>query len=179
MKGIHELEAPDRGRTSRSEPIPAPSKFAHPIFGNCIPQIDDFLPSGYTKEEMKMVNETRKIMGDATIDVSPTCVRVPVPCLPQRVDPGRNRAADHRRGGPRALGRRPGRDGGRRPHESAYPLAAAAAGTDDVFVGRIRQDLHRPNALLFWCVSDNLRKGAATNAVQIAEELLELEPARS
>ncbi len=63
---------------SRSAQPPAPSKFAHPIFGNCIPQIDDFLPSGYTKEEMKMVNETRKIMGDATIDVSPTCVRVPV-----------------------------------------------------------------------------------------------------
>ena len=59
----------------------------------------------------------------------------------------------------------------------AYPLAAAAAGKDDVFVGRIRQDLHRPNTLLFWCVSDNLRKGAATNAVQIAEELLELMPA--
>ena len=59
--------------------MPAPSKFAHPIIGNCIPQIDDFLPSGYTKEEMKMVNETRKIMGDSTIDVCPTCVRVPVP----------------------------------------------------------------------------------------------------
>ncbi len=59
--------------------MPPPSKFAHPILANCIPQIDDFLPSGYTKEEMKMVNETRKIMGDPSIDVSPTCVRVPVP----------------------------------------------------------------------------------------------------
>ncbi len=63
----------------RGEAPPQPSKFAHPILGNCIPQIDDFLPTGYTKEEMKMVNETRKIMGDPTIDVSPTCVRVPVP----------------------------------------------------------------------------------------------------
>src|SRR6185312_16138607 len=62
----------------RNEPIPAPSKFAHVIAGNCLPQIDDFLPNGYTKEEMKMVNETRKIMGDETIDVCPTCVRVPV-----------------------------------------------------------------------------------------------------
>ena len=77
QKGIHELEAQTEAHVTKAQP-PAPSKFAHPIFGNCIPQIDDFLPSGYTKEEMKMVNETRKIMGDATIDVSPTCVRVPV-----------------------------------------------------------------------------------------------------
>ena len=65
------------------------------------------------------------------------------------------------------------------PAKHQYPLAADAAGRDDVFVGRIRQDLNRPNALLFWCVSDTLRKGAATNAVQIAEELLKLEPARA
>ena len=123
-----------------------------------------------------MVNETRKIMGDATIDVSPTCVRVPVPIVAQRVDPGRDRAADHGRRGARDLGRAPGVTVVDDPLALAYPLAAAAAGKDDVFVGRIRQDLHRPNTLLFWCVSDNLRKGAATNAVQIAEKLLELAP---
>ena len=78
MKGIHELEAQTEAHV-RKTAIPAPSKFPHPIVGNCIPQIDDFLPNGYTKEEMKMVNETRKIMGDPTIDVCPTCVRVPVP----------------------------------------------------------------------------------------------------
>ena len=113
QKGIHELEAQTEA-ARRGRPPPAPSKFAHPIFGNCIPQIDDFLPNGYTKEEMKMVNETRKIMGDATIDVSPTCVRVPVADVAQRVDPGRDRAADLGRGGPRALGRRARRDGRRR-----------------------------------------------------------------
>ena len=92
----------------------------------------------------------------------------------QRVDPGRDRAADHGRRGPLTLGGRPGVTVIDDPLALAYPLAAAAAGKDDVFVGRIRQDLHRPNTLLFWCVSDNLRKGAATNAVQIAEKLIEL-----
>ena len=124
-----------------------------------------------------MVNETRKIMGDATIDVCPTCVRVPVPLCHSEsilVETERPITAEEAR---EALGERPRRDRRRRPRPGAYPLAAAAADSDDVFVGRIRQDLSRPNALLFWCVSDNLRKGAATNAVQIAEELLKLEPA--
>src|SRR5262249_5005881 len=78
MKGMHELQSQTEAHV-RQEALPKPSKFSHPIIGNCIPQIDDFLPNGYTKEEMKMVNETRKIMGDPSIDVSPTCVRVPVP----------------------------------------------------------------------------------------------------
>src|SRR5271165_363236 len=77
MKGIHELETQTEAVVNQRV-VPSPSKFAHPIIGNCIPHIDEFLASGYTKEEMKMVNETRKIMGDATINVSPTCVRVPV-----------------------------------------------------------------------------------------------------
>src|SRR5262249_54076340 len=78
MKGLYELESQSvAAATNRG--VPPPSTFAHTIRGNCIPHIDEFLPSGYTKEEMKMVNETRKIMGDPTIDVSPTCVRVPVP----------------------------------------------------------------------------------------------------
>ena len=77
QKGMHELQTQTLA-TSTGQPSPAPVKFAHPIAFNCIPQIDEFLPNGYTKEEMKMVNETRKIMGDDTIDVCPTCVRVPV-----------------------------------------------------------------------------------------------------
>ncbi len=77
MKGMRDLEQQTQAAVQNA-PIPPPSKFQHPIFANCIPQVDDFLPSGYTKEEMKMVNETRKIMGDPSIDVSPTCVRVPV-----------------------------------------------------------------------------------------------------
>jgi aspartate-semialdehyde dehydrogenase len=163
----------------RQAPPPAPSKFAHPILGNCIPQIDDFLPSGYTKEEMKMVNETRKIMGDASIEVSPTCVRVPVPMSHSEsilVETERPISVEEAR----AIWRdAPGVTVVDDPLAMAYPLAAAAAGKDDVFVGRIRADLHRPNTLLFWCVSDNLRKGAATNAVQIGEKLLELVPAES
>src|SRR4051794_34206240 len=178
MKGIHELESQTEAHVKK-DAIPRPAKFAHPIIGNCIPHIDEFLPNGYTKEEMKMVNETRKIMGDATIDVSPTCVRVPVPfshsesILVETVRPITVEEA-------RSLwSKAPGVTLVDDPAHFKYPLAADATGRDDVFVGRIRQDLNQPNVLLFWCVSDNLRKGAATNAVQIAEELLKLEPARA
>jgi aspartate-semialdehyde dehydrogenase len=155
---------------------PAPNKFAHPIAYNCIPQIDDFLETGYTKEEMKMVLETRKIMGDDSIDVCPTCVRVPVLYshsesilveTERPISPAQARDLWATAPGVVVLDD---------PSIKQYPLPAAAAGSDAVFVGRIRQDLARPNALLFWCVSDNLRKGAATNAVQIAEELLKLDP---
>jgi aspartate-semialdehyde dehydrogenase len=173
MKGIHELASQTAAHV-RAEPLPAPTKFAHPIIGNCIPQIDDFLESGYTKEEMKLVNETRKIMGDATIQVSPTCVRVPVPLSHSEsilVETERPITAEIARA---LWAMAPGVTVVDEPFAKAYPLAAAAAGKDDVFVGRIRQDLHRSNVLLFWCVSDNLRKGAATNAVQIAEKVVEL-----
>jgi aspartate-semialdehyde dehydrogenase len=175
QKGIRELEAQTEAHVMNRQP-PAPSKFAHAIFGNCIPQIDDFLPSGYTKEEMKMVNETRKIMGDATIDISPTCVRVPVAMSHSEsilVETERPITVEEARS---LWARSPGLTVIDDPLTLAYPLAAAAAGNDAVFVGRIRQDLHRPNTMLFWCVSDNLRKGAATNAVQIAEKLLEPAP---
>ena len=135
-------------------------------------QIDDFLDSGYTKEEMKMVYETRKIMGDPAIQVQPTCIRVPVvnshsesiliecehPITPDDAralwsnSPGVCLQDDFR--------------------NRQYPDPRSADGRDEVFVGRIRQDLGNPNAILFWCVSDNLRKGAALNAVQIAETLI-------
>ena len=146
QKGIHELEAQTEAHVKKAQP-PAPSKFAHPIFGNCIPQIDDFLPSGYTKEEMKMVNETRKIMGDATIDVSPTCVRVPVAMSHSEsilVETERPITVEEARS---LWASAPGVTVVDDPLALAYPLAAAAAGKDDVFVGRIRQDLHRPNTL--------------------------------
>jgi aspartate-semialdehyde dehydrogenase len=178
MKGIYELETQTEASVNQGA-IPLPSKFAHPIIGNCIPHIDEFLESGYTKEEMKMVNETRKIMGDATIDVSPTCVRVPVPFSHSEsilVETERPISVEEARA---LWARAPGVTVVDDPAQAKYPLAALAAGRDDVFVGRIRQDLSRPNVLLFWCVSDNLRKGAATNAVQIAEELLKLEPAHA
>ncbi len=175
QKGLNELDAQSVA-AHRGEAPPTPSKFPHPILGNCIPQIDDFLPTGYTKEEMKMVNETRKIMGDPTIDVSPTCVRVPVPFSHSEsilVETERPITVEEAR---ELWSNAPGVTVVDDPFTRTYPLAAAAAEKDDVFVGRIRPDLGRPNALLFWCVSDNLRKGAATNAVQIAERLLELAP---
>jgi aspartate-semialdehyde dehydrogenase len=178
MTGIVELEA-QAAAGVRNEPMPPPSKFAHPILGNCLPQIDDFLPNGYTKEEMKMVDETRKIMGDATIDVCPTCVRVPVSYSHSEsilVETERPITAEE---AVELWRKAPGVTVVDDPASRKYPLAADAAGRDDVFVGRIRNDLSNPNALVFWCVSDNLRKGAATNAVQIAEELLKLEPARA
>lgn len=171
--GLSELDEQARAAV-HGRPIPAPSKFAHPILANCLPHIDDFLPSGYTKEEQKMINETRKIMGDERIEVSPTCVRVPVPfshsesILIETEEPiGPERARQ-------LWSKAPGVAVRDDPAAAVYPLAASAADTDDVYVGRIRAVPGRPNALMFWCVSDNLRKGAATNAVQIAEALLAL-----
>jgi aspartate-semialdehyde dehydrogenase len=173
QKGIHELQTQTRAHVA-GDVAPAPAKFAHPIANNCIPQIDEFLASAYTREEMKMVNETRKIMGDDTIDVCPTCVRVPVlnshseSIFIETERPITPEAA-------RAVwAKAPGLVIVDDPERREYPLPAAASDRDEVFVGRIRQDLHSKNALLFWCVADNLRKGAATNAVQIAEELVKL-----
>ena len=177
--GMDELRAHTSAYLADLDP-PDRVKFAHPIAFNCIPQIDDFLPNGYTKEEMKMVNETRKIMEDDTLDVCPTCVRVPVlhshsesilvefdrPVTPEEA---------------RSLwANAPGLKVVDDPSQQQYPLPASARDRDDVFVGRIRQDLQNPKALLFWCVGDNLRKGAALNAVQIAEALVKLDqPART
>ena len=178
MKGIRELEG-QTAASVRGEPLPKPSKFAHSIIGNCIPHIDEFLPGGFTKEEMKMIQETRKIMGDPTIDVVPTCVRVPVPFSHSEsilVELERPLSVAEAR---ELWSRAPGVTVFDAPERAEYPLASLAAGRDDVFIGRIRQDPARSNALLFWCVSDNLRKGAATNAVQIAEAWLKLQPLRS
>ena len=175
QKGMHELWSQTEAHVSGKD-VPSPSKFAHPIAFNCVPHIDDFLPNGYTKEEMKMVHETRKIMGDNTIYVCPTCVRVPVlhshseSILVETERPVTPEMARE------LWSKAPGLTVLDDPGQLVYPLPASARDRDDVFVGRIRQDLHNPNALLFWCVGDNLRKGAALNAVQIAEELLKLDP---
>ncbi len=173
QSGIRELWDQTEAQV-KGQALPNPSKFAHPIAFNCVPQIDVFLPNGYTKEEMKMVLETRKIMGDDTIDVCPTCVRVPVlhghseSILIETERPITPEIA-------RSLwAKAPGLTILDDPSQLMYPLPASAQGHDDVYVGRIRQDLHNPHALLFWCVGDNLRKGAALNAVQIAEELVKL-----
>ena len=162
-----QLEASHAGR-----PLVA-DKFDHPILDNCLPHIDDFEPGGYTKEELKMVNETRKILEAPDLQVCPTAVRVPVHYSHSEsvvVETERKLTADEARD---LLANFPGVTVLDDPSRSCYPLAAEAVGKDDVFVGRIREDLSHPNGLVFWCVSDNLRKGAATNAVQIAELLLE------
>ena len=138
-----------------------------------MPHIDSFLENGYTKEEMKMVNETRKILRDDTIAVTATTVRVPVWgghsesvnvefLRPFEVSEARALMASM-----------PGVIVQDDPENKVYPMPRFAEGRDEVFVGRIRRDFSVENGLNFWCVADNLRKGAATNAVQIAQLLLE------
>ncbi|MDB4338584.1 aspartate-semialdehyde dehydrogenase [Rubripirellula sp.] len=151
----------------------APATFQHPIGFNLIPQIGSDKFEGYTSEEMKMVYETRKIMGDDSIQVCPTCVRVPVAIghsesilveTERPVSVAESRKLFEEAEGVTVLDNL---------DEGLYPMPRECEGKDDVFVGRIRRDISGPNSLAFWCVSDNLRKGAATNAVQIAELLQE------
>ncbi|MDC0760736.1 aspartate-semialdehyde dehydrogenase [Brevibacillus sp. HB1.2] len=144
----------------------------HQIAYNAIPQIDVFTDNGFTYEEMKMVNETKKIFGDDTVLVSATCVRIPVVYghsesvyveLKQDYDLAEVKAL---------LENAPGIVLVDVPGEQQYPLATDATGKLEVFVGRVRRDLHHPRGLHMWIVSDNLLKGAAWNTVQIAEELI-------
>jgi len=152
--------------------------FAHPIAFNLIPQIGSPKHEGYTSEEMKMVCETRKIMGDESIQVCPTCVRVPVSnCHSESilVETERKLTAAEAR---ELFAAFPGIVVVDDLPAKSYPMPLNCDDRDEVFIGRIREDLSSPNGLAFWCVSDNLRKGAATNAVQIAE-LLVKQAARS
>ncbi len=146
--------------------------FPHQIAFNCIPQIDVFEPDGYTKEELKMVNETRKIMEDQSILVSPTAVRVPIFMSHSEsvnVEFENDLSPEDAR---EILRNSPGVIVQDDPGKSVYPLAMNAAGEDAVFVGRIRRDNSVKHGLNLWIVSDNIRKGAALNAVQIAERLI-------
>ena len=147
------------------------SAFSHPIAFNAIPQIGGFRDDDYTSEELKMVHETRKILGDETIQICPTCVRIPVSnCHSEVINVETERAltpAEARALFEATQGITVVDD----PSTGAYPMPSGCDGRDDVFIGRIRRDISRDNCLTFWCVSDNLRKGAATNAVQIAELL--------
>ncbi len=155
-------------------PTVDPKIFPHPIFGNCLPHIDSFLPDGYTKEEMKMVHETRKILGDDTLQITATTVRVPVDnCHAESVNVEFHHpiTADAARA---LLAAAPGIVVMDDPAHAGYPLQAASSGTDPVFVGRIRQDRSVAYGLNLWIVADNLRKGAALNAVQIAEKMREM-----
>jgi aspartate-semialdehyde dehydrogenase len=146
--------------------------YPHQIAFNCLPHIDAFLDNGYTREEMKLVNETRKIMGDESIRVTATAVRVPVfRCHSESVniETEKNISANETRA---ILSGAPGIIVYDDPKRNLYPLAIDTAGKDEIYVGRIREDGSIPNGINMWIVSDNLRKGAALNAVQIAENLL-------
>lgn len=145
--------------------------FAHPIAFNAIPQIGSHKEAGYTSEEMKMVYETRKILGDQSIQVCPTCVRIPVEnCHSESILVETKRPVSVEE----AIELFQSTDGITvidQLDAGEYPMPSNCSEKDDVFIGRIRKDISSENGLAFWCVSDNLRKGAATNAVQIAELL--------
>jgi aspartate-semialdehyde dehydrogenase len=146
--------------------------YPHRIAFNCLPHIDVFLENGYTKEEMKMVNETVKIMGDDSIQVTATTVRVPVfygHSEAVNIETERKLTPDEAW---QILAKAPGVKVVDNPDKNEYPMPLDAAGQDLTLVGRIREDFSIANGLNFWVVADNLRKGAATNAVQIAELLI-------
>ncbi len=167
QKGVNDLENGLKGE--------APKKFPYQIVNNCLPHIDVFLENGYTKEEMKMVNETRKILKRPDLKVTATAVRVPVINshsesinvefendfdLKELIETLKNSegivVVDN-------------------PEKNSYPLATQASGHNEVFVGRIRRDESVPYGINFWDVADNIRKGAATNAVQIVQKLIEID----
>ena len=150
-----------------------PAVYPYPIDQNILPHIDSFLEDGYTKEEMKMVNETHKIFDDYSIGVSATTVRVPVQgghSESVNIEFKRDFDLDEAR---RLMAEMPGVIVQDDPKNNIYPMPLYAWGKNEVFVGRIRRDTSVKNGLNLWCVADNLRKGAATNAVQIAEKLIE------
>ncbi|MFA6079378.1 MAG: aspartate-semialdehyde dehydrogenase [Candidatus Omnitrophota bacterium] len=149
-----------------------PKEFLHRIAFNLIPQIDVFLDNGYTKEEMKMVNETRKIMEAPGIKVNATCVRVPVLYAHSEsvtIETRKHISAARVR---KLLSKAPGVKVVDCPEKGLYPMPVDAEGRDETFVGRIREDDSVKNGISMWVVSDNIRKGAALNAVQIAEKLI-------
>jgi aspartate-semialdehyde dehydrogenase len=166
MKGIKSLEEGLKGNDILIA-------YAHPIAGNVLPHIDSFLENGYTKEEMKMVDETHKILGDDNIGVTATTVRVPVfVSHSESINVEFEKPFGDVQEIKDLLAAAPGvvlRDD---PANNVYPLPREAAGTDEVYVGRIRRDFSVESGVNFWCVADNVRKGAATNAVQIAELLV-------
>jgi aspartate-semialdehyde dehydrogenase len=166
------VKAVDQLMNERKGIMDGPMAYAYPIDLNVIPQIDVFLENGYTKEEMKMILETKKIMGDDSIAVTATTVRIPVMGghsealniqFVNDFDLIKVRQLLAATSGVIVLDD---------PANAIYPMPRDAHGKDEVFVGRIRRDESQANTLNMWCVADNLRKGAATNAVQIAEYLL-------
>ena len=170
QKAVDELANQVRALLSCEEPVK--KVYPHRIAFNCLPHIDVFLENGYTKEEMKMVNETQKIFGDSTIQVTATTVRVPVfygHSEAVNIETERKLSVYEAR---ELLAAAPGVKVVDDPLKNKYPMAIDAAGQDLTLVGRIREDFSIENGLNLWVVADNIRKGAATNAVQIAEILI-------
>ena len=164
--GVDDLENGIKGLT--------PKKFPHPIFNNCLPHIDLFTDNGYTKEEIKMINETRKILGKPNLKVTATTVRVPVINSHSEsinVEFENDFDLDELKN---LLSSYPGIVLEDDVQNNIYPLATNATGKDEVFVGRVRRDYSVPFGINLWVVADNIRKGAATNAIQIVEKLIEM-----
>lgn len=160
-KGIEDLENGLRGEE--------PKTYPHQIVNNCLPHIDKFLENGYTKEEIKMIDETRKILGIPDLPVTATCVRVPVinsHSVSITAELERDFDLEEVK---EALGNFPGMVLVDDVNSNEYPLASDATGQDKVLVGRVRRDFSTEKGINLWVVADNIRKGAATNAVQIAE----------
>ncbi|MBN1823162.1 MAG: aspartate-semialdehyde dehydrogenase [Endomicrobiales bacterium] len=172
QKGIEELKN-QVVAWAKGEAVPAPSKFTHQIAFNLIPHIDIFTENSYTKEEMKMVNETRKIMGDPSIMLSATCVRVPVFRSHSEavwIETERKISPEEAK---MLLSKAPGVEVVDDVANNKYPTPLDGENRQKTYVGRIRDDISAKNGLTFWVVSDNLLKGAALNAVEIAEKLVE------
>lgn len=165
VKAVKQLENETNG-------IDGEKAYFHPINRNCIPHCDVFLENGYTKEEMKLVNETRKIFGDNDIQVTATAVRVPVVgghSEAINVEFEKEYTIEEVR---KLLSEFPGVILYDDPSKNIYPMPLVSHGRDEVFVGRIRRDFSREKCLNLWVVADNIRKGAATNAIQIAEYMV-------
>lgn len=168
MKAVHQYETERDGKDSLEHRV-----YAHPIFENCIPQCDVFLENDYTKEEMKLVHETRKILGDPSLRITATAVRVPVHgghsesvnvAFKKDIQISEIRSLISETSGLVLLDN---------PEKFEYPTPLQAKNRNEVFVGRVRLDESQPKTINLWITADNLRKGAATNAVQIAKYLIE------
>jgi len=170
-EAVVELEEQIRAVAAKSPQVPR-KVFRHQILGNVLPEIDKFLEDGYTKEEWKVIHETRKILHEPDLPISCTAVRVPVfigHSEAVHLELAHPMTAEEVR---QVLRAAPGIRVMDEPAQGLYPVATDAAGTDDVLVGRIRRDASHPRGIALWIVADNLRIGAATNAVRIAETLL-------
>lgn len=164
VKGVRDLEEGLKGE--------GPKNYPHPIVNNCLPHIDSFLESGYTKEEEKMIQESRKILGKKELAITATCVRVPVlnsHSISINVEFEKEFELEELKN---ALSCKKGIVIEDDIKTNIYPMAIKASGKDEVFVGRLRRDFSVKNGINFWVVADNIRKGAATNAVQILEILI-------